>query len=65
MFKKHKIKFPKQDTSEPRQDETFFYLQVSGKNRKIRFHDYAEIYQVQGLYEQIFYDCLKLKMLRN
>ena len=32
---------------------------VTSKKRKIKFHDYDEIYQVPGLYEQIFYDRLK------
>src|SRR5699024_4845336 len=31
----------------------------AGKDRKMRFHDYNEIYQVPGLYEQLFYDRLK------
>jgi SAM-dependent methyltransferase len=44
---------------EQAQDETYFYLQGSGEPRKIRFHDYDEIYQIPGLYEQIFYDRLK------
>ena len=29
------------------------------RKRKIRFHDYDEIYKVPGLYEQLFYDRLK------
>jgi len=45
--------------SDQSQDETYFYLQGSGEPRKIRFHDYDEIYQVPGLYEQVFYDRLK------
>ena len=59
MLKRHRIQFPKPETSNLNQDESFFYLQGSGGQRKIRFHDYDEIYQVQGLYEQIFYDRLK------
>lgn len=59
MFKRHRIQFPKSESSNLNQDETYFYLQGSGGQRKIRFHDYDEIYQVQGLYEQIFYDRLK------
>jgi len=30
-----------------------------GSSTRIRFHDYAEIYRRQGLYEQLFYDRLK------
>jgi SAM-dependent methyltransferase len=59
MQKRHRIQFPKNEMLEQGQDETYFYLQGSGTPRKIRFHDYAEIYQVPGLYEQIFYDRLK------
>lgn len=59
MQKRHRIQFPKNDMTGHGQDETYFYLQGSGEPRKIRFHDYDEIYQVPGLYEQIFYDRLK------
>jgi len=59
MLKRHRIQFPKPESSDLNQDEAYFYLQGSGGSRKIRFHDYDEIYQVQGLYEQIFYDRLK------
>lgn len=59
MQKRHRIQFPKSESSDLNQDEAYFYLQGSGGQRKIRFHDYDEIYQVQGLYEQIFYDRLK------
>jgi len=59
MLKRQRIQFPKSGSPSLSQDEAYFYLQGSGGQRKIRFHDYAEIYQVQGLYEQVFYDRLK------
>lgn len=59
MIKRHRIQFPKLGTSNVSQDEAYFYLQGSSGHRKIRFHDYHEIYQVPGLYEQVFYDRLK------
>ena len=59
MLKRHRIQFPKPESSNLDQNEAYFYLQGSGSDRKIRFHDYDEIYQVQGLYEQVFYDRLK------
>ncbi len=59
MTKRHRIRFPKSGVSNLNQDEAYFYLQGSGGQRKIRFHDYDEIYQVPGLYEQVFYDRLK------
>ena len=59
MRKRHRIQFPKSGVSKLNQDEAYFYLQGSGGQRKIKFHDYDEIYQVEGLYEQVFYDRLK------
>ena len=59
MNKRHRIQFPKTESSDLDQDESYFYLQGSAGNRKIRFHDYDEIYQIPGLYEQLFYDRLK------
>jgi SAM-dependent methyltransferase len=57
--KRHRIQFPKKVDHDLNQDEAYFYLQGTEKQRKIKFHAYDEIYQVQGLYEQIFYDRLK------
>jgi len=57
--KRHRIQFTKKVAHNLDQDEVYFYLQGKEKDRKIRFHDYDEIYQIQGLYEQIFYDRLK------
>ncbi|MDH5178096.1 MAG: methyltransferase domain-containing protein [Gammaproteobacteria bacterium] len=59
MLKRHRIQFPKSESSSLNQDEAYFYLQEQDQQRKIRFHDYDKIYNVQGLYEQIFYDRLK------
>ena len=59
MQKRHRIQFPKIESSDLNQDQSYFYLQESGQQRKIRFHDYNEIYKVPGLYEQLFYDRLK------
>ena len=59
MQKRYRIQFPKAESSDLEQDQSYFYLQESGKERKIRFHDYNEIYKMPGLYEQLFYDRLK------
>ena len=59
MYTRHRIQFPKPESSGLNQDEAWFYLQDSDDQRKIRFHDYDEIYKKPGLYEQIFYDRLK------
>ncbi len=57
--RRYRIQFPKTDAQDLDQDEAYFYLQEDSEERKIRFHDYDEIYKLPGLYEQIFYDRLK------
>lgn len=60
MQQRYRIQFPPLGTNDLRQDEVYFYLveRVDDK-RKIRFHDYHELYKHAGLYEQLFYDRLK------
>jgi predicted TPR repeat methyltransferase len=41
------------------QDEEWCEIEDDGEVRRIRFHDYGEIYSIPGLYERIFYDALK------
>ncbi|MBA3327417.1 MAG: class I SAM-dependent methyltransferase [Solirubrobacterales bacterium] len=36
------------------QDEEWCEIEVGGDRRRIRFHDYADIYGIPGLYEQLF-----------
>lgn len=50
---------PKAESSYLNQEQSCFYLKESGKERKIIFRDYNEIYKTPGLYEQLFYDRLK------
>ncbi len=57
--RRHRIQFPRKDVTDLGQDEAFFYLQQGDNKQKIRFHDYAAIYDVPGLYEQVFYDRLQ------
>jgi len=59
MPQRYRIKFPPRSSRRLGQDEVFFSLVENGKNRRLRFHDYAEIYKRPGLYEQLFYDRLK------
>ena len=56
---RHRIQSPKNECQNADQDEAFFYLLESKGQKKIKFHDYDVIYNTPGLYEQIFYDCLK------
>lgn len=56
---RHRIQFPPLEASKLGQDEVYFFLHEGDKKRKIRFHDYSEIYNVPGLYEQLFFERLK------
>ncbi|MDQ3631652.1 MAG: class I SAM-dependent methyltransferase [Actinomycetota bacterium] len=41
------------------QDEEWCEVVQGGARRRIRFHDYEEIFAVEGLYEHLFYERLK------
>lgn len=41
------------------QDEEWCEVSENGTRRRVRFHDYNEIYELPGLYEQLFYEHLK------
>lgn len=41
------------------QDEEWCEVSINGSQRRIRFHDYHELYKIPGLYEELFYDRLK------
>jgi hypothetical protein len=41
------------------QDEEWCEVEVDGERRRIRFHDYAAIYDVPGLYEHLFGELLE------
>ncbi|MHC4341123.1 MAG: class I SAM-dependent DNA methyltransferase [Planctomycetota bacterium] len=59
VTKRHRIQFPAADVRELCQDEVYFYLLDGGSKKKIRLHDYDEIFAVPGLYEQVVYERLK------
>ncbi len=62
---RHRIQFPPAGGHELGQDEAYFFVAEDGKRTRLRFHDYAEIYNRPGLYEQIFYDRLKCSSPRK
>lgn len=41
------------------QDAEWCELVVNGKKQRLRFHDYGRLYEVPGLYEEVFYKKLK------
>ena len=55
---RYEIEFPEADAKAD-QDSECCDVRIDGETRRIRFHDYHEIYSVPGLYEQLFYDELK------
>ncbi|QLC26855.1 methyltransferase [Parasphingopyxis algicola] len=59
MERPRNVRFPKESSHEFDQNQAFFFLEEDGKERKIRFHDYDEIYDRPGLYEQLFYERLQ------
>ena len=50
---------PQQDGGGLDQDEEWCEVELDGERRRIRFHDYAAIYDVPGLYEHLFAELLE------
>lgn len=59
MSRRYRIQFPKPGQADLRQDEAFFYLIEGDRRIRLRLHDYDQIYQRPGLYEQVVYERLK------
>ncbi len=51
------IKFPKTEKSYT-QDQEYCVITMDGVEKRIRFHDYDEVFSIPGLYEKIFYEHL-------
>ena len=51
----HQIRFPSDSGAELSQDEEWCEVLLGDDWTKIRFHDYGDIYAVEGLYEHLFY----------
>ncbi len=56
-----RIHLPEDGVEGLEQDEEFFEIEQDGRRRKIRFHDYDEIFSVPGLYERLFAARLQCK----
>ena len=59
------IQFPKTGSKTLSQDEEYFLLESNGKQQRIRFHDYPQIYSTPGLYEHLFYEKLSCNSPRT
>ena len=53
------IRFPDDQEAALQQDREWCEVVTDEGTQKIRFHDYDQIYQVPGLYEELFYDRLE------
>lgn len=62
---RHRIQFPPRDAHKLEQDEVTFTIIENDRKVHLRFHDYDQIYQRPGLYEQVFYDRLKCNSPRK
>jgi Methyltransferase domain len=55
----HQIRFPNDSDAELSQDQEWCEVLLDGDWQRIRFHDYGDIYAVEGLYEHLFYKRLR------
>ena len=58
MTEKFLVTFPEPEDAGAGQDEEYCIVELDGVKKRIRFHDYHEVYRVPGLYEYLF--CEKL-----
>jgi len=56
---KFDIRYPSAAEDQYDQDEEWCEVRLDGEYRRLRFHDYHDLYAIPGLYEQIFYEELK------
>jgi len=56
---KFDIRFPQGAEARYDQDEEWCEVRLDGEWRRLRFHDYHELYTIPGLYEQLFYEELE------
>jgi predicted TPR repeat methyltransferase len=52
------IHLPQADGAMLPQDQEYFEIEENGRRRRVRFHDYGDIYAVPGLYERVFVEKL-------
>lgn len=55
---RYEVRFPPSDPA-VRQDQEFCEVKINDAFQRIRFHDYGKIYELAGLYEQVFYERLE------
>src|SRR5215212_8707096 len=58
------LRLPDEASKSADQDEEWFEVECDGETRRLRFHDYAEIYSIPGLYEELIYERLRCESPR-
>jgi SAM-dependent methyltransferase len=53
------LRLPDEASKTADQDEEWFEVEQDGETRRLRFHDYSEIYSIPGLYERLIYEELR------
>jgi hypothetical protein len=53
------VQFPEVDPGRLDQDQEWCLVRRGGTTERVRFHDYARIFQIPGLYEELFYTRLE------
>ena len=53
------IQLPGKSEQSLSQDEEWCIVTIDGHAKRVRFHDYASIFAIPGLYEELFYDRLE------
>src|SRR3954447_25883411 len=52
------LRLPDEASASASQDEEWCEVEVDGSTRRLRFHDYSDIYSIPGLYERLIYERL-------
>ena len=52
------LRLPDEASATASQDEEWCEVEVHGRTRRLRFHDYSDIYSIPGLYERLIYERL-------
>ncbi|HEX2161187.1 MAG TPA: methyltransferase domain-containing protein [Thermoleophilaceae bacterium] len=53
------VRIPSEAEAARDQDEEWCEVRHDGELRRVRFHDYAEVFSIPGLYERLFYEKLE------
>ena len=52
------LRLPDEASASASQDEEWCEVEIDGHTRRLRFHDYSDIYSIPGLYERLIYERL-------